>query len=126
MRKKLTKERCTKLWLDKCEKVCYLYDKVQRAWAEQLQRDEKVKSFQVNVPLDNAAGMRPGGWQPPEMYTTDFVIVLQDGTSIVREAAYRQNLDKASTVDKLEYSRRYWLNRGISDWGIIVEREDGT
>lgn len=126
MRKKVTKERCAKLWLNKCEKVCHLYDKVQRAWAEQLQRDETVKSFQVNVPLDNASGMSPSGWQPPEMYTTDFVIVLQDGTSAVREAEYRQNLNKPSTVDKLEYSRRYWLNRGISDWGIIVGRKEDT
>lgn len=36
MRKKVQKERCTKIMLTKCKAVCCLYDKVQLAAAKML------------------------------------------------------------------------------------------
>lgn len=47
MRKHVNKERCTRIRFVKCNEVCLLYDKVQRAYAEHIDKDKEVKSFEV-------------------------------------------------------------------------------
>ena len=56
MRKQVQKGRCTRLKLQKCPQVCALYDKVQLAYARQLDSEESVVSFEVNVQLNDNAG----------------------------------------------------------------------
>ena len=61
---------------------------------------------------------------PSETYTTDFVLHYDDGHTAIREAVFRSYLSRPSVAEKLELSRRYWQQQGISDWGIIIDKED--
>ena len=124
MRKKVQKERCTKIMLTKCKAVCCLYDKVQLAAAKMLDAEPAIFQFECNVPIlcndipANDLNL------PSETYTTDFVLHYDDGHTAVREAVFRSYLSRPSVAEKLELSRRYWQQQGISDWGIIIDKED--
>jgi hypothetical protein len=58
-----------------------------------------------------------------EEYTTDFVCVKTDQELMVRECISRRLLTKPMTVKLLDQSREYWLRRGVSDWGIVIDEE---
>ncbi len=112
MRKKNFKGRCEKRKLPKCEGICRTYDKIQFAYAELLSRSDEVSCFQVNVPLDGIEGD----------YTSDFVCTKLDSDLMVRECVERKHLTKPLTAKLLQASRDFWLRRGVSDWGIIIEK----
>lgn len=56
-------------------------------------------------------------------YTSDFVCVKADNDLVVRECVYRKYLTKPMTVKLLDMSREYWLNHGVSDWGLVIDAE---
>lgn len=114
MRKKRYKGRCEKRTLSKCKEVCRTYDTIQATYAEMLQASDEVKEIRSNVLLD---GLEEGE------YTSDFVCVKADGDLLVRECVFRKFLTKPMTVKLLDASREYWLNHGISDWGIVIDAE---
>ena len=124
MRKQVQKERCTKIMLTKCKAVCCLYDKVQLAAAKMLDAEPAIFQIECNVPIlcndipANDLNL------PCETYTTYFVLHYDDGHTAVREAVFRSYLSRPSVAEKLELSRRYWQRQGISDWGIIIDKED--
>lgn len=118
MRKKNYKgAKVTKRMLSKCEGVCRTYDAIQYAYATLLSQAEGVQSFRVNVLLE---GLQEGE------YTSDFVIVKVDGGLMVRECVSRKHLTKPMTTKLLDASRNYWKSHGVSDWGIVVEKEGVT
>lgn len=114
MRKKGYKGRCEKRTLSKCKEVCKTYDAIQAAYAEVLQECDEVKEIRCNVLLD---GLEIGE------YTSDFVCVKPDGDLMVRECVFRKFLMKPMTVKLLDASREYWLNHGVSDWGLVIDAE---
>lgn len=115
MRKKNYKGvKCTKRYVEKCEDVCKTYDAIQYAYADLLSNTDEVQSFRVNVLLE---GLQEGA------YTSDFVIVKADGGLMIRECVSRKHLTKPMTAKLLDASRNYWKSHGVSDWGIVVERE---
>lgn len=114
MRKKNYKGRCEKRTLGKCRGICKTYDAIQSRYADMLQSDEKVKAFQCNVPLD---GLDIGE------YTTDFVCTLENCDLMVRECVAKSHLTKPMTAKLLDSSRNYWLNHGVSDWGLVIHAE---
>ena len=115
MRKKNYKGvKCTKRYVEKCEDVCKTYDAIQYAYADLLSSTDEVQSFRVNVLLE---GLQEG------VYTSDFVIVKADGGLMIRECVSRKHLTKPMTAKLLDASRNYWKSHGVSDWGIVVERE---
>ena len=65
---------CVKRSLSKCEGICRTYDKIQTSFADCLQVNEKVKSFQCNVLMENG---------DENQYTTDFVVEMYDGSKMV-------------------------------------------
>ena len=115
MRKKNFKGRCEKRKLSKCEDVCRTFDAIQFAYADLLNGSEDIKSFRVNVLLD---GMDGG-------YTSDFVCVKADNDLMVRECVERKHLTKPLTVKLFQASKDFWLRHGVSDWGIVIEKEGG-
>lgn len=123
MRKQIQKERCTKIKLEKCPRVCCLYDKVQLAAARMLNADPSVIHIQCNIPLSLDEIPADDLNLPSETYTTDFVIHFADGKAAVREAVFRSHLSRPSVAERLELSRRYWRQQGIDDWGIIIDKE---
>lgn len=111
MRKKNYKGRCEKRTISKCEDVCRTFDPIQYAYADVLQASEEIKEIRCNVPLDG------------EEYTSDFVCVKSSGELLVRECVDRRFLIKPLTVKLLDVSRLYWLHRGVTDWGLVVNAE---
>ena len=122
MRKQIQKDRCSKIMLSKCKSVCRLYDKVQLAAARMLDAEPSVCSFVCNVTIGIDV---PAEDKHPltETYTREFVIQYNDGHTVVREAVFRAHLNRPSLAEKLELSRRYWQGQGVSDWGIIIDKE---
>ena len=123
MRKQIQKERCTKIKLEKCPRVCCLYDKVQLAVARMLNADPSIVQIECNIPLSLDEIPNDDLNLPSETYTTDFVIHFTDGRIAVREAVFRSHLSRPSVAERLELSRRYWRQQGIDDWGIIIDKE---
>ena len=111
MRKKNFKGRCEKRTISKCEDVCRTFDPIQYAYADVLQASEEIKEIRCNVSLDG------------EEYTSDFVCVKSNGDLLVRECVDRRFLTKPLTVKLLDVSRLYWLRRGVTDWGLVVNEE---
>lgn len=111
MRKKNYKGRCEKRTISKCEEVCRTFDSIQYAYADVLQASEEIKEIRCNVSLDG------------EEYTSDFVCVKSNGDLLVRECVDRRFLTKPLTVKLLDVSRLYWLRRGVTDWGLVINEE---
>lgn len=114
MRKKNFKGRCEKRTISKCEEVCRTFDSIQYAYADVLQASEDIKVIRCNVPLDGL---------PDGEYTSDFVCIKVNGDLLVRECVNRRFLTKPLTVKLLDASRLYWLRRGVTDWGLVVNEE---
>lgn len=114
MRKKNYKGRCEKRVLSKSTEVCRLYDEIQALYANRLQDCEEIKEIRCNVLLE---GLEVGD------YISDFVCVKSDGDLMVRECVYRKFLTKPMTVKLLDASRNYWLNHGVTDWGLVIDEE---
>lgn len=114
MRKKGYKGRCEKKDLSKCQEVCRTYDAIQSNYADILQNDNDIQEIRCNVLL---GGLSEGA------YTSDFVCVKADGDLMVRECVFRKFLTKPMTVKLLDASRDYWLNHGVSDWGMVIDEE---
>lgn len=114
MRKKNFKGRCEKRIIAKCNDVCRTYDAIQYVYADILQSSDKIQEIRCNVPLD---GIDIGE------YTSDFVCVKTDNDWMVRECVFRKLLMKPLTVKLLDASREYWIRRGVSDWGLVIDEE---
>lgn len=114
MRKKNFKGRCEKRTISKCEGVCRTFDPIQYAYADVLQASEDIKEIRCNVTLDGL---------PDGEYTSDFVCTKTNGDLLVRECVERRFLTKPLTVKLLDASRLYWLRRGVTDWGLVINEE---
>ena len=107
------KGKCIKRSLTKCSDVCRSYSEMQDDYARFLQLNDNVKAFSCNVQLADDP--------ETEMYTTDFVITLNDGTIRVRECVYKKNLERPSTARLLDLSKEYWASKRVADWGLVVD-----
>lgn len=114
MRKKNFKGRCEKRTLSKCQDICRTYDSIQYAYADILQSCEEIAEIKCNVFLE---GLELGE------YTSDFVCVKSDRNLMVRECVQRKYLTKPLTIKLLDASREYWLNHGVTDWGLVIDEE---
>ena len=115
MRKKGFKGRCEKRTLSKCPVVCRTYDSIQYAYADLLQDNSAIKEFRLNVLLENL---------PIGEYTSDFVAVKSDNSLMVRECVSRNHLMKPLTVKILDASKEYWLQKGVTDWKVVINEKE--
>lgn len=115
MRRKNIKDRCEKRKLPKFNEICRTYDAIQYAYATLLSECEELKEIRCNVYLE---GLKEGD------YTSDFVCIKQNGELMVRECVFRKHLSKPMTTKLLDASREYWSRRGVTDWSIVIEREE--
>ena len=111
MRKRDFKGRCEKKKLGKCKVVCKTYDTIQSAYADILQADNDIVEIRCNVLLEGTE------------YTTDFVCTKSNQELRVRECVNRTHLTKPMTIKLLDISREYWLKRGVTDWGLVINEE---
>lgn len=113
MQKQNYKGKCIKQRFYKHEGACRLYQDIQEAYANILDNDETVKEFRCNVPIE----------VQNEKYTSDFMIIYQNGEIAIRECVKRNLLPKPKTAKSLDSSRLYWMKHGISNWGLIINAE---
>ncbi len=106
------KGRCNKRKIDKCKDVIRCYDSIMTAYVNKLEKDENVVEVRVNVPLDDF---------PLGEFTTDFVCTMKDESLRVRECVFRDKIEHPIVAKKLDASRAYWLRRGVTDWGLVVD-----
>ena len=111
MRKKNYKGRCEKQSLDKFTTICKTYEPLQAAYAKLLSKNDDIIEARCNVALDDDCSE----------YMTDFVCTKSNGELMVRECMGRNLLHRPQMAALLDRSRTYWLRRGISDWGIVVD-----
>ena len=114
MLKQDPKIRCEKRSLPKAIGTCRLYSNIQSRYADVLQDNTDIKEIRCNYILED---FELGA------YTSDFVCLKQDGSYMVRECVDRRHISKPLTIRLLEASRRFWYQKGISDWGIVINRE---
>lgn len=114
MIKKNYKGRCVKKSISKSKEVCRTYSDLQLAYLDSLQSNDDITEIQCNIPLD---GEKIGE------YNTDFLCTKLNGDFLVRECVLRKHLLKPLTVKLLDASRLYWLNRGVNDWGLVIDAE---
>ena len=108
--------KCVKMKLSKSNEVVKTFDNIQTAYAQILDKDETIKKIQCNVVLE---GIDDGE------FTSDFVCTKTDGDILVRECVFRKKLSFPRTCKLLDASREYWTKRGVTDWGIVIEQEEG-
>ena len=114
MQKKNFKGRCLKKQLSKCEGVCRTFSVLADAYAEALENNEEIEQIRCNVLME---GLTLGD------YTTDFVCKKTYGDLLVRECVLRKHLSKPLTVKPLDESRKFWMQHGVKDWGIVIDEE---
>lgn len=114
MQKKNFKGRCLKKQLSKCEGVCRTFSVLADAYAEALENNEEIDQIRCNVLME---GLTLGD------YTTDFVCKKTNGDLLVREWVLRKHLSKPLTVKQLDESRKFWMQHGVKDWGIVIDEE---
>ena len=77
--------------------------------------DDSILEFKCNVVLDD--------FELDGTYTTDFLITKTNGDILIRECVFRNRITKPLNIKLLDASYRYWTNRGITNWGIVVNEE---
>lgn len=101
--------------MSKCaDKFVRTYNVIEAQYAEKLQENPDVKEFRCQVLLE---GLEIGD------YCSDFVATKVDGNLMVRECVYRKHLSKPMTAKLLDASRNFWTRRGVSDWGIVIDKK---
>ena len=111
MRKKNYKGRCEKKSVPKCNEIFKAYDAIQNDYVDVLSSRNDIVEIRCNVPLEDMD------------YTSDFLCIKTSGEMLVRECLYRKLITKPMTIRLLEESRQYWLRRGVTDWGLIINEE---
>lgn len=111
MRKKNYKGRCEKKKIDKCNGILKSFDALQIAYAELLVKRDDISEIRCNVAIGDTE------------YMTDIVAVKDDGELLVRECINRKYLTKPLTVQMLDISRSFWLQEGVTDWGLVIDAE---
>lgn len=100
--------------IPKCTTTFFAYSNLQQRYGEILSTRDEVIEFKANVKLE--------GFSLGDHYTTDFLITTAKGLQ-VRETLSRNQLFKKSKIVLLDASREYWLSKGITDWGLVVNEE---
>lgn len=114
MRNSKNNAKCEKRHYEKCvNNPAKMYSVLQRRYADILEADDQVKTFEINVPVE--IDVEKG------VYTTDFLIELTDGTKTVKECVFRKHLCQPKTVNLLSQSKRFWEAKGIEKWGLVLD-----
>lgn len=97
--------------LNKCKDIFKAHNELQFKYGEQLDKRSDIAEIKCNVPID---------CELEGKFTTDFYCVKTDGSIFIRECVYKDKLMKPFYIKTLDASRDYWLSKGITDWGIVL------
>lgn len=114
MKKKNYKGKCQKRKVEKCSDTFRAYNDIQYAYVNLLEKDDNIKEISCNVFLKDLTEGE---------YTSDFVCTKSNDELMVRECVSRTHLTKPMTIKLLDLSKEYWLKKGITDWGLVIDEE---
>ena len=104
--------------------VC-LHSPTARDYAKYLESQSWVVGYEAGVPLSeelychvSSVGIR--GLYFQTSWESDFLLHFADGRRGIRELVREDALKKASTVERLEFSRRYWAATNIDEWKVVL------
>jgi hypothetical protein len=130
MEKVGVKTRDIKFFSSKNDAVVLVHNKTARDYADWLEHQAWVESYETGYPLDkaqmvhvNPVEIRPQFFEID--WASDFLIHFADGRLAVREVTTLEQLQKKAIVTKLELSRRYWKSMGVDDWKLVFPPEEG-
>lgn len=123
---KKSKKRDIKFFSPKNDCILCVHTEGARKYAGQLESDGNILSYCTDVafrgdqlPKSDMVGIRADYFKTE--WAVDFYICYQDNhigiREIINERSFRGN-EKAN-VEKLELSRRYWHNQGVTDWKAV-------
>ena len=125
MEKVGTKGRRIKFFSRKNNCVMCVHSREQKIFADILETDLNVKSYEAMKELEvnrysrvNPINIRKEYFQIA--WSSDFVIHYIDGKVAVRELVHSGNIFKRATIEKAEFSRRYWASMKVKDWKLIL------
>lgn len=116
MRNTNTNGRCTRIHSKKSDNVCRCYSDLQLKYLERIEKDDNVVRVELNVKIAIP--------NIDESYSTDFLLTLKDGTARIRECVYKKQLLWPTVAKTLDLSRNYWISKGYSDWGIVINEKE--
>ena len=119
------KTRDIQFYSEKNGKIVCLHAPTARDYAKYLESQSWVESYEAGAPLSedlychvSSVGIRDlyfkTGWE------SDFLLHFADGRRGIRELVREDALRKASAVERLEFSRRYWAATDIDEWKVVL------
>lgn len=125
MEKTNVKGRKIKYQSLKNDSVLSVTSKNARMYARILEDQKEIKKYEVSKQLDkeifqqiSPVDIRKEYFQTE--WTSDFVLYFENEKIAVRELVDKKDLFKRATIEKLEFSRRYWEILKITDWKIVL------
>ena len=104
--------------------VC-LHSPAARDYAKYLEEQPWAVSYEAGAPLSedlychiSPVGIR--GLYFKTSWESDFLLHFADGRRGIRELVREDTLQKASTAERLEFSRRYWAATDNDEWKVVL------
>ena len=105
--------------------VVLVHTQAARDFARRLDADPHVKCYEPGCPLESGryqhvspVGIRKSYFETE--WATDFFVTYDDDRTAAIELVRVDDLQKRATVEKLEFSRRYWEALDIGRWTVAI------
>ena len=119
------KTRDIQFYSEKNSRMVCLHSSAARDYAKYLEKQPWVESYEAGAPLSeelychvSPVGIR--GLYFKTSWESDFLLHFADGRRGIRELVREDSLQKASTAERLEFSRRYWAATDVDEWKVVL------
>ena len=119
------KTRDIQFFSSKNGKMVCLHSPAARGYAKYLESQSWVVGYEAGALLSedlychvSSVGIRNLYFKTS--WESDFLLHFADGRRGIRELVRADMLQKASTAERLEFSRRYWAATDVDEWKIVL------
>lgn len=123
------KTRDIQFYSKKNEGMITVHDRYARKYASFLESQPEIVRYEVGVLLEQRnyihvfpVDIRKTYFQT--QWASDFCLYFSDGRYAIRELVCPSDLERLAEIEKLEFSRRYWAAKGLTDWMVVVVPDD--
>ena len=123
------KTRDIQFYSQKNHAMLCLHSQAARDYAKYLEEQSWVENYEAGAPLSEElfGNIAPVGIRRSYFklsWVSDFLLHYADGRKGIRELVRADLLQKPSTIERLEFSRRYWAATDVDEWKIVLIQED--